>query len=151
MRATVYYVTLTNDQAAVVNGPEEQGGGWSGEIGRAYMAAKMDGDYTKAIELGMVQPAARTAIHGDDDFDPRGGTANEIVWRRLQNIEEPWKAKADTIQCLTSFPRSMDVGDLIVWAADEEAGYPETIMRVESIGFHVANLSPGQLPEVPRP
>jgi hypothetical protein len=39
---------------------------------------------------------------------------NEEVWTRLQNLYEPWTSDK-AITCLTDFPRSMDVGDIIVW------------------------------------
>ncbi len=122
MKATAYYVTLTKDQTDELNL-----GGWDSNIGRRYLAAK----------AGKINIATRTL------FRP-AAILNRIdaeqVWTDLQNHNTPWAAcRATDIECLTDSPRSMDVGDLVVW----EDG---RIERVASFGFEPAEgVTPGEL------
>lgn len=111
--ALVFYRHLNDEQTAQLNRE-----GWSSDIGRAYLNAR-DGKYADAQKLGLMQPAARLeAEHA------------EMVWVLLQNTDKAWSAQTD-IECLTTFPRSMDVGDVIVW----NDGAME---RCASIGFEPA-------------
>jgi len=110
MKATVFYVTLTKGQR-----DELTIKGWGGTLGRAYLAAK-DGNYKV--------PGARSLLTAAAELE---ATTNEEVYRKLQNLDEAWTAQAD-VKCLTGFPRSMDVGDIIVWADGRHE-------RVASFGF----------------
>lgn len=112
MKATVYYVDLTEEQRNIINDPEF--GGWGCATGRAYMAAK-DGIFNDETRSFFVKAA--TIYAGN----------NEEIWMRLQNMDAPWTDDAE-IEKHTAFPRSMDVGDLIVW----EAGGVE---RCDRCGF----------------
>lgn len=116
MFATVYYVSLSSDQAKELNESEK---GWGSPIGVAYLSAK-DG----AIDVtnrDLVKPAAR------------GDFANaEDAWVRLQNVTDGW-ADAGRAESLGE-RRSMDVGDLIVW----EDG---RIERCASVGFEPYELA----------
>lgn len=114
--AKVYYLKLTDEQRTEIN----DGGGWASPVGRAYQAPKFakEGEEAKAVKqacaFGLYEAAAE--IDGDDP---------EAVWMALQNLHDPWTA---TIKPLTDFPRSMDVGDLIVWDDGR-------IEMVASVGF----------------
>lgn len=99
MKATVFYVELTDDQVKDLNS-----NGWGSDIGRAYMSAKD----------GRITEDNRRLFRRAADLDAK---ENEEVWRRLQNgmhNHGVWRADPD-IACRTGFPRSMDVGDLIFW------------------------------------
>ena len=105
MQAIIFYVQITEEQRAQIN---NQGWGWP--TGEAYLNAKEKGDYTAAREMGMLRAAAAGNFFNAED-----------AWMRLQNMETNWsefegyKSGSCKIQCLTNFPRSMDVGDFIVW------------------------------------
>lgn len=104
MLATVYFLYLTEEQRNEIN----NGGGWSTSIGQRYLAAK-DGAIAENLDLFEI------AAVGDFSSD-------ENCWLSLQNIDEGWAQGArptgvfKSPRCLTDFPRSMDVGDFIVWA-----------------------------------
>lgn len=70
----------------------------------------------------LVRPAARF----DSDLFASADDLEEI-WNRLQNAFKSW-TDDEYAQCLTDFPRSMSVGDLVV--LDNGNGY-----RCVSIGF----------------
>jgi hypothetical protein len=96
MKATVYYVRLTDAQRDDINA-----NGWNCPVGMAYHRAK----------AGVV---------GLDNFDLFELAATmeakdaEEVWLQTQNGVEPWFRKNGIVRHAT-FPRSMDVGDIIVW------------------------------------
>lgn len=115
MKATVYYVDLTDEQRDEINGPN---GGWGCDTGRAYLAAK-DGTFNETTRPFFVKAATLEAGN------------NEQIWTRLQNLHRGWDEDPE-IECHTTFPRSMDVGDLIVW----EAGGVE---RCASCGFETVH------------
>ena len=104
---TVYYVDLSDEQRAELNR-----GDWSSEIGRAYLAAK-DGKVDES-NVGLFRPAARLRADNAED-----------VWMKLQNGHGHFSGWANdpSIECLTDFPRSMDVGDVIIWGNPDEAGF----------------------------
>jgi hypothetical protein len=110
MKAKVYFVELTKEQRETL-----QLGGWSSETGRAYLAAK-DGKFETDTARGLMKLA--TEVEADDAED---------IWKALQNLDRPW-SEALPVPVLTTFPRSMDVGDIVLWAD----GRAE---RVASIGF----------------
>ena len=123
---TVYYVDLSDEQRAELNR-----GDWSSEIGRAYLAAK-DGKVDES-NVGLFRPAARLRADNAED-----------VWMKLQNVHASW-TENDEIECLTDFPRSMDVGDVIIWGNPDEPLF--TVLndfrgtyadRCASIGFERA-------------
>jgi hypothetical protein len=112
MKATVYYVRLNDEQTATINND-----GWASEVGKAYMEATMGGGkYKAAMDMGLYEKAAVLEA-----------TESENVFTRLQNLEHGW-TEDKSIECTTNFPRSMSVGDVIVW----EDGRKEI---VASFGF----------------
>lgn len=118
-RYSLYYILMSDDQVDFLNSEQ---GGWDCDIGRAYLNAKMDGKYEKAIQLGMVCRAAELEANNPEE-----------VWMTLQNGRKAWSDNSE-IECLTDFPRSCDVGDLIV---EEEVGDDQMnrVFRVASIGM----------------
>ena len=100
MKATVYYIELNKAQVDDLNAK-----GWDSPIGKAYLAAK-DG----RIDSTNFDLLVKAAIFEFAD-------SAEAIWTTLTYIT-----------CHTPFPRSMDVGDIIVW----EDG---TCERCASTGF----------------
>lgn len=121
MKATVFFIELSDSDRNAINGA-----GWSSEVGQAYLAAK-DGK-VDASNVHLFKKAATLSINKMN---------SESVWTRLQNVHESW-TDCGIIQCHTNFPRSMDVGDVIVW----ENG---TMERCASVGFEPFN--PGEFKE----
>ena len=112
MKATVYYLNLAVEPFySMVNRQ-----GWDGPIGKAYSDARYRGEYFKSAALGILEKAAE--IEANDA---------EEVWMKLQNGATSWSDAMD-IKCTSAFPRSMDVGDIVVW----EDG---TVEKVAMIGF----------------
>ncbi len=104
--AKVFYVKMTNAERDELNADKR---GWASPIGQRYLNAK-DGltvvpagyeDTHDAFEL-----AATVRCHAMVDA--------EHIWCALQNHDTPWPKK-DHIERHCEFPRSMDVGDFIVW------------------------------------
>lgn len=122
MKAFVYYITLTEEHRKQLNGS-----GWSSDIGRQYLSAK-DGVIDDS-NIHLFEHAA--TVEADNA---------EQIWVMLQNgvLHPSWKdAKAEGIlRCYTDFPRSMDVGDIVVW----ENGLQE---RVASIGVQAIPADAG--------
>jgi len=112
MKATVYYIELTEAQRNELNDK-----GWSSKIGQAYLTAR-DGTID-STNFDLLVKAATLEFAGVPNA--------ESVWVALQNQEEPWTT-LNFITAHTTFPRSMDVGDIIVW----EDGTRE---RCASCGF----------------
>ena len=108
MNATVYFVSLTDEQRDQLNLQ-----GWDSEIGKRYSAAR----FCESLDWGLMEEAAKA-----ENFENA-----EQVWMSMQNLDEPWAAHPD-LYCVTEFPRSMDVGDVVVW----EDG---TMERCASCGF----------------
>jgi hypothetical protein len=106
---------LTKAERDELNGPA---GGWSSPLGLRYLAAK-DGKID-AESATMFREAARLDAADLDD-------SAERIWLTMQNDAIGW-SELPYIECSTDFPRSMDVGDLIVW----EDG---TVERCASYGF----------------
>jgi hypothetical protein len=122
MKATVYYIELTAEQVREINVD-----GWGCPAGQAYLAAKhgkAPAGVDPASVAALLKPAA---IIGD-------AKTAEDIWTRLQNgVRLPsWTMQPGVVQ-LTQQPRSMDVGDLIVW----EDGRQE---RCASMGFEPASV-----------
>lgn len=116
MKATVYYIRLSDEQVKTINKE-----GWDSELGAQYLAAKD----------GKISPANR-------DLFEKAAVLNvptaEAAWVFLQNVVTPWPEKTegrlDTLLSVeTDFPRSMDIGDLVVW----EDG--RRIERCATVGF----------------
>ncbi len=97
MKATVYYIELSKAQHDALNAA-----GWDSDIGRAYLAAR-DGKIDSTNFDLLVKAAS---------FDE--APSAEHVWVALQNFAAPWTS-LKFITAHTKFPRSMDVGDIIVW------------------------------------
>ncbi len=115
MKATVYFIELTEELREALNKSDD---GWDCPVGRAYLAAK-DGRIDGS-NFDMLIKAAT------GDFDN-----SEHAWKLMQNgvVYADWsKTDLTAIRCYTEFPRSMDVGDIIVW----ENGWRE---RVAACGF----------------
>lgn len=96
MKATIYYIRLSDEQRRELNGA-----GWSGPVGRTYLRAK---DGVLDEETKALYEKAATG-----DFSNA-----EEAWVGLQSVAGPWTEKA-VAECHTDFPRSMDVGDIVVW------------------------------------
>lgn len=107
MKAMVYYVRLTEDQRQELNAE-----GWDSDIGRRYMNAR-DG---KSLDWALLERAATMEAK-----------SSEAIWVTLQNLEVPWEDNP-SVECITDFPRSMDVGDIIMWE-------DHTMERCARIGF----------------
>ncbi len=110
MKATVYYIELTKVQIDELNAT-----GWNSPIGKAYLAAR-DGRID-STNFDLLTKAATFEF----------ADSAEHIWISLQNREEPWTT-FDFITSYTTFPRSMDVGDIIVWE-------DSTRERCASMGF----------------
>jgi len=113
MKATVYFIQLSDAQVAKINGPVGCGGGWGGAVGRTYWKAQNKGEYKNAALLGMIQPAAKLEAYDAEN-----------VFHMIQNHQTPWTA-SEHVEVLTDKPRSMMVGDVIVW----EDGTTEVVAR----------------------
>lgn len=98
MKATIYYVHLTEEQGDELNQSDD---GWSSPIGKRYLAAK-DGRIDGTNFDLLVKAATMEAENAEE------------VWLALQNHDRPWHTWIG-VACHTDFPRSMDVGDIIVW------------------------------------
>ncbi len=118
MRATVYYIELTDDERRELNNTS-----WSSPIGIAYLAAR-DGRIDDTNRHLFKAAAVINNVYGAED-----------VWQALQNADRPWTERSNVL-CLTDFPRSMDVGDLIRW----EDGRME---RCASLGFETIQAKVG--------
>ncbi len=110
MKATVYYIEMTKAQIDELNAS-----GWDSTIGKAYLAAR-DGKID-ATNFDLFVKAASFEF----------AASAETIWIGLQNGAEPWTTLT-YITAHTQFPRSMDVGDIIIW----EDGTRE---RCISVGF----------------
>ena len=97
MKATVHFVELSEEQRQEIND-----NGWGCEIGMAYMDIRFKGIVNETNRHLFKKAAVMNS------------NSSETVWRSLQNLEMGWDAKRE-IECFTTFPRSMDVGDVIVW------------------------------------
>lgn len=113
MKATVYYVDLTREQTDELN---DNPLGWASDIGKQYLAAKKG----QIGELNMHLLRKAAVLEASDA---------EQIWERLQNtLTASWTGDK-TIEQATDFPRSMDVGDLVVW----EDG---RVQRCADMGFY---------------
>ena len=116
MKATVFYIHLTQLHRDTLNSHPH---GWSSDIGVAYMNAregKIDGsNFDLFVKAAMLE--AEDA---------------ETIWTLLQNVNVGWVDKP-AIECHTDFPRSMDLGDIIVW----EDGRRE---RCAAMGFEAIEI-----------
>ena len=96
-KATIYYVDLTEPQRAELNAK-----GWNSLIGKAYLDARVG--KIDSTNFDLLTKAATFEF----------ADSAEAIWIALQNGAEPWTTLT-YITCHTMFPRSMDVGDIIVW------------------------------------
>ena len=117
MKATVHYILLTKAQTDELNNHAD---GWGSPIGRAYLAAK-DGRID-ATNFDLLERAATMEAESAEE-----------VWTTLQNHDRPWTEYIGVVRH-TDFPRSMDVGDVIVW----EDGTRE---RCIALGFETIGVS----------
>ena len=106
MLATVYFIELSEKQRDEINVK-----GWNCLEGKRYLDAK-DGKID-GTNFDMLVEAAT------GDFSNA-----EQAWEALQNGVTEWAVTGNS-ECHTSFPRSMDVGDIIVW----EDGGRERVAR----------------------
>ncbi len=110
MKATVYYVDLTESQRDELNAL-----GWDSRIGKAYLDARAGRIDSTNFDLLTKAATFEFAVKAEN------------IWVALQNGAEPWTT-LDYITAHTKFARSMDVGDIIIW----EDGTRE---RCASVGF----------------
>ena len=112
MKATVYYIDLTEEMVKEINAPTDgPNGGWTSPAGLAYLNAK-EGKIG-LMNFDLLVPVATLE-------DP---TDAEEVWTKLQNFETNWVERLDVAALRGKNERSMDVGDLIIW----EDGKRETV------------------------
>ena len=117
MKATVFYLRLTREQVAQINDVKV---GWNCDAGRAYLDVTVNAKYEDAQRLGMIVRGAEAEAENA-----------EQIWVALQNgIDAQSGAKIIS----RDEPRSMSVGDLIVW----EDG---RIERCASVGFEFFDLA----------
>lgn len=102
MKAAVLFLNLNDEQADRVNRE-----GWSCDVGRAYLDAREKGQLDAAKKFGLYELAAGLDIEGPEE-------AFEV----LQNVACRWSETPAKVveKVYTARPRSMSVGDLIVWA-----------------------------------
>ncbi len=117
MKATVYYIELTEEQRVELNGIDDVR---DSRIGWAYVRAKNGNVDGTNFDL-LVKAATM------------GAESAEQIWTALQNVFTSWSAR-DDIECHTVFPRSMNVGDIVVW----EDGRRESCA---DIGFETIEVS----------
>ncbi len=117
MKATVYYIELTEEQRHALNG---DGGGWGSPLGQAYLNAR-DGRIDSTNFDLLVKAATMEAENAEE------------VWVKLQNLDACWAGR-DDIERHTDSPRSMDLGDLIVWEDGRRS-------RCASMGFETIKTS----------
>lgn len=115
--ATVYFVDMTKQECDLLNNDRR---GWGSPIGTAYLRAQNGIFDDESIKF--LRPAAKTFIDGDSVEEVLEG-----IWCTLQNHFVSWTQNAH-VNCLTDFPRSMSVGDLVLF--EDGSGY-----RCASIGF----------------
>ena len=115
-KVTVFFIKRPEDDAPLV-----------------YFDATMfpnDDSIDKAIQAGLYEKAAVVS------FDVRQPDA-EMVWTTIQNLDEPW-TKSPNVEVITTFPRSMMVGDIIydhdadAWAFVASFGF-EPVWQESSI------------------
>lgn len=101
---TVFFCAMNDEQVADLNAK-----GWDASAAGSVYAdiAVMpknvpEKTFHRAIDLGLYTPAAKLEAATMDN-----------VFLHLQNDVRPWK-EVIGIQCLTKFPRSMSVGDILV-------------------------------------
>lgn len=119
MKVAIFYHALTEERRAILNGPKSKGGGWGGDVGRAYASAKCDGISPSNADYFELAGIAEFTIQD-----------NDAAWTRFQNLAESW-SDVEGIDVYTDFPRSSMVGDYIIW--DDGSAY-----RVEPAGFRKA-------------
>jgi hypothetical protein len=120
--ATVYYTVISEPRRQALNGPEGDWSKWGWS--RAFAELTTVGSRSieeearlveDAIALDLYEPAARMKARGA-----------EGVFCELQNLTHGGWAAKRWITPLTSFTRSMSVGDVIVW----DDGQAELCRRV---------------------
>ena len=117
--AQIFYLTVDSEQVNEY--------GWECDVGRNYLAAR-NGD----VSRGVYEKAARIVFPRFlDTFNYI--QAAERIWTELQNVWDKWSTReVDNVECFTDFPRSMDVGDYIVFT-----NMPDKKFVVASKGFQV--------------
>lgn len=134
---TVFYVALNDEQVAIVNDPFN--GGWSCKVGKAYLDATFAGErgctYKGAVKYGLIHKAAVLEAR-----------SLENVFGMMQNLTRSW-AESPDIKCLTEFPRSMSIGDIVYlhdtkqYAYCARAGF--TALETREIVDHLNKLLEG--------
>lgn len=135
MKATVFYITLSERQRNEINRA-----GWDCPSGRLYHRAK-DGDVDSIVVDMVFERAATVEI---DQAHP-GSDAAEAIWTKLQNVHQGWADQAAElgVEVHTDFPRSMDVGDVILWPnGDAQRVAP---VSFQSLGEYGSALFRGRL------
>jgi hypothetical protein len=124
MKATVYFVRLTDADIAEINDPN--GKGWGTEVGKKYLL--VTDTFSNKVSItdypDMYEVAAVLETNG----------SAEGVFAKLQNMSKGWNENPDIIEVFTDFPRSMSVGDYIIWDDGK-------IERVSSMGFETIDES----------
>lgn len=131
MKATAFFVKMTDDMVREINRPGS--GGWDSEVGRRVQAAKSGLLLNEPERAEDFEAAAIVELETDE---PSPAAADQ-VWVQLQNghpeledafpVRGAWTSRRNVTN-MTKFSRSMDVGDLVVF----EDG---TVFRCKSIGF----------------
>lgn len=127
MKYTVYYSRLSDERIAILN--DQASGGWDcapwasryADVMMLGIGDKSDEIATKiynAAKLKLYEPAARFDCESDNP---------EHIWTALQNVDYNWHERGGPT-CLTDFPRSMMLGDVIL----SEAGSAKVAV---SFGF----------------
>jgi hypothetical protein len=94
--ATAYFAYLNDARANEIDAK-----GWGCEVGRAFLTAKA-GAWNETNTHLLKKVATMAAADA------------EAVWMSLRNLDRPWP-KNPNIECHIDNPRSMDVGDLVMW------------------------------------
>ena len=93
MKAKVFYLRLTNKERTEINLKD-----WDCALGKSYFAAERG-----AIDENIDRFELAVELEA-------GG--NEEIFHTLNSVDGPWY---EEVEALTDFPRSMSVGDFIVW------------------------------------
>jgi hypothetical protein len=114
MIATIYFKRMSEEQIQQLNSPGNSWGSfpWSKAYADLTMIGYPGHDSSDAVtdlvveaaKLGLYEIAAEI-----EEKDPNP----ELIWKTLQNLLEPWTENRKVI-CHTDWPRSMDVGDVIL-------------------------------------
>ncbi len=94
---TIFYAELSEEDTRDINAK-----GWAGsKMGVPYLDAQ-GGTYEAALRLGLMKKVAEAEIQG----------GFEQLFYEMQNLDQNWNTRGN-FTCLTKFPRSQSVGDVI--------------------------------------